>query len=73
MTSSEDNASYDPRIGLCSNCQFARPLKHPQGGTPYYKCELAANNVQFDKFPRLPILQCPGHRPPQDNHSTHHP
>lgn len=53
--------------GLCGSCQHAivRPTKR---GTVYLRCGLAAVDDRFVKYPRLPVISCPGYEaePPAD-------
>jgi hypothetical protein len=48
--------------GLCGDCRHAivRPTKR---GTVYLRCGLAALDDRFAKYPRLPVISCPGHQP----------
>jgi hypothetical protein len=50
--------------GLCGRCAHAliRPTRR---GTVYLRCALAASDARFDKYPRLPVVRCAGHRPEQ--------
>jgi len=48
------------RIGLCDHCRFMRQMKSDRGAT-FYLCERSATDASFPKYPRLPVLQCPGY------------
>jgi hypothetical protein len=48
------------RIGLCSDCLYMRQIKSDRGST-FYQCERSASNPEFPKYPRLPVIQCPGY------------
>lgn len=50
------------RVGLCLECQYARRLNSSRGST-FYRCGLSDTDPSFPKYPRLPILQCPGYVP----------
>ena len=50
------------RWGLCAECTHARALAHPRGDEAYCMCGLAESKPQFEKYPRLPVLNCPGYR-----------
>ena len=47
--------------GLCATCSHARPVHHPRGAEAYCMCGLAESDPQYDKYPRLPVLKCPGY------------
>ncbi len=49
-----------PPPGLCGDCLHARALTTARGGT-ILQCLRAAADPRFDKWPRLPMLSCPGH------------
>jgi hypothetical protein len=48
------------RIGLCANCRFMRKIESDRGSI-FYLCQLSATDASFAKYPRLPVLQCPGY------------
>jgi len=48
--------------GLCATCTHAR-RNETRRGTVYVRCLLAADDPQFAKYPRLPVLSCPGYQP----------
>ena len=58
--------SVDP--GLCGTCRMARRIVTARGSTFFY-CTRADADPAYVKYPRLPVLFCPGHihfpRPPQ--------
>jgi hypothetical protein len=47
---------------MCADCQFMRRMKSDRGST-FYLCELSATDPAFPKYPRLPVLECPGYEP----------
>jgi len=51
----------DDRVGLCRRCQHARQV--PTGRTLYWMCELSLTDPAYAKYPRLPVLACPGYEP----------
>jgi len=51
----------DARAGLCLTCRHARRVPAPRA--TYWLCELAATDPRFEKYPRLPVLACPGYEP----------
>jgi hypothetical protein len=48
-------------VGLCLTCRHARRVPTPHA--IYWLCELAATDPRFEKYPRLPVLACPGYEP----------
>jgi len=48
-------------VGLCFTCRHARRV--PTTRATYWLCERAATDPRFEKYPRLPVLTCPGYEP----------
>ncbi len=46
--------------GLCSQCQHARLIESNKGSV-FMLCELSKTDPRFPKYPRLPVLACPGY------------
>jgi hypothetical protein len=51
-------------VGLCFRCRHARTVTSRT--STYWLCELSKTDPRFDRYPRLPILECPGYEPRQD-------
>jgi len=47
--------------GLCATCEFAR-LNETRRGTVYLRCTRASWDDRLVKYPRLPVVECPGYR-----------
>jgi hypothetical protein len=47
------------RVGLCATCRHARVLETPR--SVFWRCLLAAEDPRFDKYPRLPVIECIGY------------
>ena len=47
------------RVGLCASCRHARIVTTPR--SRFWLCSLAAVDPRFEKYPRLPVLACPGY------------
>ena len=47
--------------GLCESCDNARVLEAASGAR-FYLCRLSALNVEYAKYPRLPVVHCAGYR-----------
>ena len=49
-------------IGLCLTCVNSRTVENRRGSR-FYLCELSAVDPAFPRYPRLPVVRCPGYRP----------
>ncbi len=45
--------------GLCNSCRFCRLITN-QRGSVFTLCLLSRVDKRFDKYPRLPVLDCSG-------------
>jgi hypothetical protein len=55
------------RVGLCFTCRHMRRITSDRGSV-FYLCERSFTDPRFDKYPRLPMLDCWGYEeaaPPQ--------
>jgi hypothetical protein len=59
VTTSE-SATHQKRAGLCADCIHSRRIESDRGSI-FFLCQLALINPQFQKYPRLPVLSCPGY------------
>jgi hypothetical protein len=48
------------RAGLCSRCLHARRIESARG-SEFLLCERSATDPAFPKYPRLPVVECPGY------------
>ena len=46
--------------GLCADCVHSRQIESSHGSV-FYLCELSRTNPTFAKYPRLPVVSCPGY------------
>jgi hypothetical protein len=46
--------------GLCADCAHARLIRSERAST-FLQCQLSFTDPQFQKYPRLPVLQCSGY------------
>jgi hypothetical protein len=54
--------SEDERgVGLCAGCRHARRVPTPR--SVFWLCQRAATDPRFMRYPRLPMLSCPGFEP----------
>jgi len=51
-------------VGLCVRCRHARTVTSRT--SLYWLCELSKTDPRFDRYPRLPVLECSGYEPRQD-------
>jgi hypothetical protein len=50
-----------PAVGLCASCLHASEVASARGSV-FWLCRLAAADPAFARYPRLPVLRCPGYR-----------
>jgi hypothetical protein len=46
--------------GLCADCVYARSVKSHRESV-FLLCELSTRDPKFPKYPRLPVVSCPGY------------
>jgi hypothetical protein len=61
MADVSDAKTARDTAGLCADCQNARPVKSNRGSL-FLLCELSKTDPRFPKYPRLPVLNCPGYQ-----------
>ena len=49
-----------PDPGLCATCVHAALVRGAR--SVFWMCRLSATDPSFDRYPRLPILQCRGYQ-----------
>ena len=52
-----------PAFGLCDSCRHQRLVANTRGST-FSLCERSRTDDRFPKYPRVPVLACAGHEPP---------
>lgn len=45
--------------GLCERCRHQRIVRNTRGSS-FSLCERARAQPEYPKYPRLPVLECPG-------------
>jgi hypothetical protein len=55
----------DPAVGLCAGCAHASTVTSVRGSM-FWLCQLSKTDPAFAKYPRLPVLRCPGYQPADD-------
>lgn len=53
-------ARAGPDPGLCATCRHAAVVRGAR--SLFWMCRLSATDPSFDRYPRLPVLQCRGYR-----------
>ena len=48
------------RAGLCADCRWARRVPNARGSV-FFLCRRAETDPAFPRYPRLPVLACPGY------------
>jgi hypothetical protein len=60
MPSSGDRSAELARtVGLCPRCRHVARQETARGGV-FWRCRLAETDSRFTRYPRLPVLTCPG-------------
>jgi len=57
----------NPNAGLCANCLHARTIESAKGSS-FLLCQRSATDPSYPKYPRLPVLSCPGYEPVSKPH-----
>jgi len=53
-----------PPAGLCASCRHQRVVRTTRGSS-YSLCERSREDDRYPRYPRLPVVECPGHEPPE--------
>jgi len=56
----KNRAPERDQMGLCADCLHARRVENAHGSV-FILCKRSANDTAYPKYPRLPVLVCPGH------------
>ncbi|HEX6457167.1 MAG TPA: hypothetical protein VF009_11695 [Solirubrobacterales bacterium] len=51
-----------PAAGLCDSCRHQRLVPNTRGSV-FSLCERSRTDPAFPRYPRLPVLSCPGFEP----------
>lgn len=49
------------RVGLCADCVHRREVANTRGSL-FYLCERSRSDPAYPRYPRLPVLSCPGYQ-----------
>jgi hypothetical protein len=47
-------------VGLCDTCVHQQLVRNTKGST-FSLCERSREDAAYARYPRLPVLSCPGH------------
>jgi len=50
------------RNGLCDSCRHQRLVPNARGSV-FSLCERSRHDPGYPRYPRIPVLACPGHEP----------
>jgi len=53
--------SPSPRSGLCATCEHQQLVPNTRGST-FSLCKRSREDPAYPRYPRLPVLSCPGHQ-----------
>jgi len=53
------NSAHRDAASLCHHCEHMRRVESSHGSV-FILCELSRRDPNFPKYPRLPVLRCPG-------------
>jgi hypothetical protein len=59
------SAAPPPSNGLCDACRHQRLVPNTRGSV-FSLCERSREDPDFPRYPRLPVLRCPGFEPTED-------
>ena len=48
--------------GLCDRCRHQKLIRSGRGSV-FSMCERSKTDPSYPKYPRLPVLRCPGYEP----------
>lgn len=62
LVNPNSSASGRPSAGLCRICAHCRKIQSNRASV-FFLCKLSETDPAFPKYPRLPVLSCPGYTP----------
>ena len=54
-----------PDNGICDDCRHQRLVPNTRGSV-FSLCERSRDDPRFPRYPRIPVLSCPGFQPERD-------
>jgi hypothetical protein len=58
--------SAPPAEGLCAVCRHQQIVRNTRGSV-FSLCRRSRDDPSFPRYPRLPVLECRGYEPPEDD------
>ena len=58
----ETSSPVEVKAGLCNTCRHQRIVSNTRGSS-FSFCERSKEDPRFAKYPRIPVLACPGYEP----------
>ena len=59
-----------PPAGLCDSCRHQRVVRNTRGSS-FSLCERSKSDPAYPRYPRLPVVECPGYEPTPDDSAEH--
>jgi hypothetical protein len=59
---SEPKPTAGPPAGLCETCAHQQVVRNTRGSS-FSLCRRSREDPAYPRYPRLPVLACPGHEP----------
>lgn len=61
VTDAEHRAPRAVGAGLCDSCEHQQLVANTRGST-FSLCRLSREDSRYARYPRIPVLECAGHR-----------
>jgi hypothetical protein len=58
-----------PPAGLCDSCAHQRIVRNTRGSS-FSLCERSKTDPAYPRYPRLPVVECPGYERREDDEGT---
>ena len=58
----EGSSKVEVKAGLCDTCRHQRLVSNTRGSS-FSLCERSKVDPRLPKYPRIPVLSCPGYAP----------
>ena len=58
-----------PPAGLCASCRHQKVVRNTRGSS-FSLCLRSREDKRYPRYPRLPVLSCPGHEPRAEEESA---
>jgi hypothetical protein len=59
-----------PPAGLCDSCRHQQ-LVHTTRDSTFSLCQRSKTDPAYSRYPRLPVVECPGYEPRPDDSAEH--